>query len=141
MPLAVLHFPWQRLLTSRNASAACRANDALCLEITGDPATRISLDIECRTRQSLLATSADWQIANASGRQERSYTLAELAGGSDGFSMGGPPSWVRVHRAVPGTSFRYSGAYHRMDGETGCFYLRVTQENGQMAWSSPIWVK
>ena len=25
------------------------------------------------------------------------------------------------------------------DNDDGFYYLRVTQENGQMAWSSPIW--
>jgi hypothetical protein len=54
---------------------------------------------------------------------------------------------VVAHRAVPESLYTMRGS-HSLDGidalnangEDSFYYLRVTQENGQMAWSSPIWV-
>ena len=47
-----------------------------------------------------------------------------------------------AHRAVPESLYALTGTY-ALDagvGEDSFYYLRVTQENGQMAWSCPIWV-
>ncbi len=49
----------------------------------------------------------------------------------------------RVERAVPEEGYTVEGTFvdnDPPDGET-FYYLRVTQENGQLAWSSPVWVK
>jgi len=35
---------------------------------------------------------------------------------------------------------RQSGCEAMMRGKENCFYVRVRQEDGHMAWSSPIWV-
>ena len=49
---------------------------------------------------------------------------------------------MKVHRAIP-----YEGYHVRFrctdEGreEENYYYVRITQQNGQMAWSSPIWVK
>ena len=119
---------------------ACAANDALCLEVRGTEQTRIRVGLHCRTRQSILATPADWSIANAASFQERTFTIGELLAGSDGFRMGKVPSWVRMHRAVPCSLYTVSGRFG-VSSEPGFYYVRVRQENGQMAWSSPIWVE
>jgi hypothetical protein len=129
------------VFNTRNGMPACSANDALCLEIEGTEKTRINLDIHCQTRQSILATPADWMIANAGSDKSRSYSIGELLSARDGFRMGDTPSWVLVHRALDSSSYELEGSYqHQNDSrEPAFYYLRVIQENGQMAWTSPIW--
>ena len=48
----------------------------------------------------------------------------------------------KIHQAIPDQGYCASMHYRDDDREPGrsfC-YLRVSQLNGQMAWSSPIWV-
>jgi hypothetical protein len=129
------------VFSTRNGSTACSANDAICLEIEGTADTWIDLDIHCQTRQSIMATPSDWSIANAGSSQTKSYKLGELLEGRDGFRMGAAPSWVLVHRALDSSSYAVKGTY-QYSGDSGApayYYLRVIEENGQMAWTSPIW--
>ncbi len=52
------------------------------------------------------------------------------------------PPFLKVHRAVPEQEYQLSLQYtdKSVDKDTDYYYLRVSQENGQMAWTSPIWV-
>ncbi len=127
------------MFASRNTFSAHSANDALCLEVRGSEATRIEIDLHCQTRQSLFATSVDWSTANNFSDQKRTFTIGELLDGSQGFRMEKVPASVKMHRAVPEAFYTMSREYRRPDNDDGFYYLRVTQENGQMAWSSPIW--
>ncbi|MBB30928.1 MAG: hypothetical protein CME25_18720 [Gemmatimonadetes bacterium] len=129
------------VFNTRNGVSACSANDAICLEVEGTKDTRVQIEFHCKTRESIVATPADWMIANASSTQERSYSISELLSGRDGFRMGQAPSWVLVHRALDSNRYTLEGSYqHQGDpGEPAFYYLRITQENGQMAWTSPIW--
>lgn len=74
--------------------------------------------------------------------QHYSYTLADLLAGSRReFLRGWHYEAILVHRAVP--EVQYTMAVRLEDEperETDYYYLRVAQENGQWAWSSPIWV-
>ena len=141
------HCRWQShtsrggIITTRNSLPACSPNDALCLEIKGDRKTKINLELHCQTRKSLLATAPDWNLQPWSSTQRRDYTIGQLLEGSQAFAMDRPPTWVKIHRAIPPQLYRLSGEYRPPDHfRTAAFYyLRVTQENGQMAWSSPIW--
>ena len=54
--------------------------------------------------------------------------------------MDGAPTWVVVHRAVPPHLYTMNGGYSHASGDGRYYYLRVTQENGQMAWTSPVWL-
>ncbi len=128
------------MFTSRNTFPVHSANDALCVEVQGSEATRIEVGLHCQTRQSLFATYLDWSIANTFSDRKRAFTIGELLEGSQGFGMGKVPGWVKVHRAVPKALYTLLGEYrHRGDDRGACYYVRVTQENGQMAWSSPVW--
>ena len=48
-----------------------------------------------------------------------------------------------VHRAVPSSLYEISHVFHGIQPALGgsAVYARVIQTNGQMAWSSPIWVE
>ncbi len=49
---------------------------------------------------------------------------------------------VKIHRAVPEAGYTVRTAF-RDDPPPGrsWYYLRISQTNGQMAWTSPIWVE
>jgi len=49
---------------------------------------------------------------------------------------------VKIHRAVPEAGYKLRLEFVDEDPPSGrnFYYLRVSQLNGQMAWSSPIWV-
>ena len=50
---------------------------------------------------------------------------------------------VKIHTAIPETGYSKELEWVDENAPPGCnwYYLRVTQLNGQMAWSSPIWVE
>ena len=127
------------IFTTRNGHPSCRANDALCLEILGTEDTRIDLQMGCETHTSILATAPDWSLTPRLGQVQQTFRLGELLEGRRGFRGGDVPGSVVAHRAVPQAQYTVGGRY--ADPEPGCYYLRVTQENGQMAWASPIWVQ
>jgi len=73
--------------------------------------------------------------------QKFSHTLQELLDGTRAHFMRGFVSEaVQIHRAVPEAC--YSGHWEYTDdfAEPAYYYVRVKQRNGQMAWSSPIWL-
>ena len=130
------------VFTTRNGSTANSANDAICLEIVGDERTRVTLRVRCESHKSLLATGSDWSISATRGERELTVTVGDLLRGRQGHRLDDFPTWVVAHRAVPESLYALTGTY-ALDagvGEDSFYYLRVTQENGQMAWSSPIWV-
>ena len=49
----------------------------------------------------------------------------------------------KVHRAVPREAYEVECAFRQVPLRPGSnyFYVRVSQLNGQMAWSSPVWVE
>ena len=128
------------MLTSRNGFVSSSANDALCLEVRGNEKTRLNLTCDCETHTSLMATMPDWTLSPKRGKLERSMSIGELLNGRQGFRMDGAPTWVVVHRAVPPHLYTMNGGYSHASGDGSYYYLRVTQENGQMAWASPVWL-
>ena len=129
------------MLTSRNGNISNRANDALCLQVRGTAATRIVLDMDCQTHTSLVATGPDWSLSSRLGRLEAEFTVGELLEGRRGLRLEEVPTSVVVHRAIPQGQYTVEGAYTENLKEPACYYLRATQENGQMAWASPIWIE
>ncbi len=65
-----------------------------------------------------------------------------LVGSQTEFMRGWRSEALLVHRAVPEAQLCSSLAFEdTTDGqETDFYYVRVSQENGQWAWSSPIWI-
>lgn len=50
---------------------------------------------------------------------------------------------VKRHMAIPEAGYRFEMEWEDPEGPRGkhFYYLRVSQLNGQMAWSSPVWVE
>ena len=68
-------------------------------------------------------------------------SLGDLLDSRQGFRVEGMPTWVVAHRAVPPHLYTMTGGYEHPGDRPACYYLRVTQENGQMAWASPLWLQ
>lgn len=108
--------------TRGNPQPMVRGTSALIVEIAGGMATSLAFEVNGRSF---------------------SYSLAHLLEGSRAETMRGWRSeTVLVHRAVPEGSFALAGELEDSHdgGDADFYYLRVAQENGQWAWSSPIWV-
>lgn len=109
-------------VTWRNPTVTTPATQGICLTLEGDASTRISGRIN---------------------GQDLDFSLGELREGArviilDGFVS---PA-VCFHRASAETE--YQGQFNFQDTHEsagrGWYYVRVRQQNGQCAWSSPIWV-
>ena len=127
------------IFTTRNSNTVGSANDAVCLEVEGDLDTRIEIEIGCHAGNRILATSADFSVANHNGMVSKSVTIGELVDGRVAIRMGKPSSWIVAHRAHTRAQLTVSERFVLEDCKPGSYaYLRVTQANGQMSWSSPV---
>ncbi len=111
--------------TSRLDAFAERATNLVAIRIDGGPETRITLKLTRPTAMTI------------------SKTLAELLGENEvAFTGPFPDESLILHRPVAavnaGCSFGFTdtGDGSRDDW----YYVRVTQRNGQLAWTSPVWV-
>ena len=120
-------FHWQVVsYTSRKQAYEERATNSVVLEILGSPETQLEFSL---TRPETISIQK---------------TLQDLAESSDITFMGEFPSEsVMIHRIVfhenYKTTFEFSDRH--ATGSTDWYYVRVTQSNGSLAWSSPIWVE
>jgi hypothetical protein len=115
-------------LDSYTSRVKCYAEDptkALVLELEGQPDSVLSIELRQPTEQVVQAKLADLiddnEVTFTGVFTTESYILNRLIG---------PPEYsatVRWNDRRPGTSNDW-------------YYVRVTQHNGQLAWSSPIWV-
>jgi len=116
---------WQSY-TGREGAFAETPTNAIVFELAGPPEATVSLTFR-----------------RPAEKQFR-WRLAELAESSAVEFMGGFPSEsFLVHRLVPEGLFRAALAFTDKPSrqpQEDFYYVRVTQSNGHMAWSSPIWV-
>lgn len=140
------HCSWQShtsrggVFTTRNSNTVGSANDAVCFEVKGDRNTEIGIGFECHAGKSIVATSVDWSVANHRGTVSKTVTLGELLDGRIAIPMQKPSTWIVAHRAHLRRRVSVADGCTLRDVRSGYAYLRVTQTNGQMAWSSPVFV-
>ena len=48
---------------------------------------------------------------------------------------------VKIHRGVPQDGYTARATFSDHPPTGSYYYLRVSQTNGQMAWTSPIWIE
>lgn len=99
---------------------------AIVLRIRGRPETRLTVALEAPARVSL------------------TQSLGQLAESSEMLFTGEfPKESAMLHRLVFAENYRCSFEVKDEDGGAGVswYYVRVVEANGQMAWSSPIWVE
>ncbi len=98
---------------------------AVVLKVRGGPDTRLTISLDAPARVSL------------------TQTFRELAESSEMLYTGDfPKESALVHRLVFHENYHTSYAVKDTDKGEGVnwYYARVVQANGQLAWSSPIWV-
>jgi hypothetical protein len=121
--------------TSRSECLDGNPNNALVLDVAGPPDARVTLR---------------WEQP---AQREHTFTLGHLAETSEiGFTGDFPSESYLIHRLVPDElatarcsfvdtdTVPHSRAPSLSGGED-VYYVRVFQENGHAAWSSPIWVQ
>ncbi|HHW09832.1 MAG TPA: hypothetical protein GXX29_07655 [Firmicutes bacterium] len=122
--------------SSRTSRAYPQCYDQLLLEVAGDDRTRLELEVECRLDEKV------W-------RRRAICSLGELRQHSCEVAMDEPPLTPRFQwaRALPAALCTVAVTEQVvLSGEVASkaesyIYIRVRQRNGQMAWSSPIWLK
>lgn len=99
---------------------------AVVLAARGGPDTRVTVSLEAPTRVSLSQTFKQLAVSN------------EML-----FTGDFPKESAMLHRLV--FHDHYHTSYQVSDADEGrgvnWYYARVVQANGQLAWSSPIWVE
>lgn len=113
--------------TSREDAFMLDATKGVILQLDGNPDTKITLSG---------SEPADFA---------ETYTLAELMGSSQTIFTGPFTSEsILTHRLLIPKSYEldFTWTDEDADGDSADYYMiRVTQSNGQMAWSSPIWME
>ena len=75
---------------------------------------------------------------------DRKLCMRELMENSFVDFVGGfPKEAFKIYRLIPENRFLFDGQFidrFTVTNQDSFYYLRVTQKNGQMAWSSPIWI-
>ena len=98
--------------------------------LSGDMNAAIHLDVEIehedvRYERQIIATKLD---------------LLEKDVYSAAFDKFSSPK-IKVHALIPSNEYAFNSELMDEPAKTGDFYyLKATQRNGQMAWSSPIWI-
>ena len=103
----------------------------------------IGVEPDKHTKLHLRMNGKQWAFTLAD-LLANSYVLVQEHSPSNPFGDRCPLSArkIKIHRAIARSL--YEAEYRFIDNESerdvDYYYLRVTQSNGQMAWSSPIWV-
>lgn len=113
--------------TARRQLFEDNATKAVVLKVRGTPQTRLNIELRSPGNKSL------------------ALPFQQLAGSGETLFTGPyPRESVLVHRLVFDDNYRTSFVVEDEDKKEGkqvnWYYTRVIQANGQLAWSSPIWV-
>jgi len=106
-----------------NPTVSSSATQMICLELSGNPNTRLCGRINDKVVD---------------------LPLSELSTGSRTDYLSGfvSPAYC-LHRAIPAAEYkcRFAITHHSSTPSRDWYMVRVRQKNGQYAWSSPIWVE
>ena len=113
--------------TARRQLFEDNATKAVVLKVRGTPQTRLNIELRSPGNKSL------------------ALPFKQLVGSGETIFTGPyPRESVLVHRLVFDDNYRTSFVVEDEDEKEGkqvnWYYTRVIQANGQLAWSSPIWV-
>jgi len=100
-----------------------RSQKAVVLKMRGDPSTKLTVTLDAPVKQSLATT------------------FRELAESSEALYTGEfPRESAMLNRIVFNEHYETAFQIEDTGAKADWYYVRVAQANGQMAWSSPIWV-
>jgi hypothetical protein len=112
--------------TSRKDAFMGRATNSVIFKVSGDKKTKVELNLLKPVKKSLNISLEDIL------KESHSVFVGDF-----------PKESVLIHRGVQKTN--YQSNFNFMDTSSknnheDFYYVRVLQDNGQMAWSSPIWI-
>ena len=125
----------------------CGKTQRLILEIEGDAETRLDFQVNGERFDARLGDLAERSrlvpLMDASRRRLEEAGLTALQVGRRVDVYFQQAQKIKLHRAWPESTWRLDRAFAPVELRPGLnsLYVRVMQVNGDMAWSSPIWLK
>ena len=145
------HVACHLLTKGRRSQSPGGMTQAVVVEIDGSPATKLRLTVDDVTTDGLpreltvadllgghclipLVEESEQRVLDTSG-----LTVEEMVNPDPIFHNARK---VKLHQAIPEAAYTASARFDGLELLPGrnAFYVRVSQLNGQLAWSSPIWI-
>jgi len=137
---------WELVTGFRTQNYTPEMTQGIVAEIEGTPETRLRLEmdgvrLEPRIGELLQDSLLVPLVEESKQRVKETFGLEER-------DVPNPDAYfhnarkIKVHRAIPESGYRAKHVFRPVGLEPGrsYFYVRVSQLNDQLAWSSPIWV-
>lgn len=117
------------------------------LKLKGGPRTRFEIEINGQRRTATLSelrreNAVLWDRRESNTLIQKHFSVdAENLYRKD--VLFGMAYKAKIHQAIPSKLFHSQVEFRdrKYDREPHCYRVRVRQKNGQMAWSSPIWIE
>ena len=141
------HCAWHLVSGFRKENFTRDMKQGIVVEIKGSSETKLRLDmegmqVETRIGDLLTAGRVIALLEESKERIKERFGLDEtVVHNPDAYYHNARK--IKLHRAIPQSGYGISHRFGRVKLAEGrnYFYVRLSQLNGQMAWSSPIWVE
>jgi len=140
------HCTWKMVTAAKIGLVPARVWEGIVFDIEGSPDTTLSMKaegvpIKARIRDLVNGSSVVPLVDECRKTVLDKFGLKEEDGVNPHIFYANARK-VKLHRAIPEAGYRKTHTFTNMKLKPGrnYFYIRVAQRNGQMAWSSPIWV-
>ena len=130
-----------RTIQVQDAAPARRFADAMWFEVEAGPDALLHFTLNTTTRQRRVTLTARDILSRATLVSMEPYPATN---NGNHWARMETYAKFRVHRGSHPAAhrlLRLGGHPPRPPGQTDFYYVRVTQRNGQRAWSSPVWVE
>ena len=145
------HVAWHLLTRGRRSQSPGGMTQSIVVEIEGTPDTRLRLTVDDVTTDGLPRelTVADLLAGHCLIPlvEESERRVLDTFGITAEEMINPDPIFhnarkVKLHQAIPEAAYTASATFEGIELLPGrnALYVRVSQLNGQLAWSSPIWV-
>ncbi len=131
----------------RRSAAAGACQQAFILEL--EAPVEATLDLEVDGRQETITLGDALAASRVFAFKDQARDLVRRVFSRDPDTIENPDVFyhnaykVKVHTAIPEAGYRADWTFTDEKPPAGrnVYYVRVSQLNGQMAWSSPIWIE
>ena len=138
---------WEMVTAFRAQNLTPAMTQGIVAEVEGTPETRLLLEmegvrLEPTIGELLRGATLVPLLDESKQRIEGVFGLAEAeVTNPDVFFHNARK--IKVHKAIPESGYRVRHVFRRVRLNPGrnYLYVRVAQLNGQLAWSSPVWVE
>ena len=137
---------WHLETAGRNTTTPHGMTQGLVFEIEGTRDTQVHIEAEGQVIEKTLGELSEGPhviplLAESERRVRETFGL-EVADLGNLDPLYHNARKIKLHRAVPEAAWRLEHTFGDVELERGAndFTVRVTQTNGQLAWSSPVWI-